>query len=71
MCAEASSILRAVAEDFFFNYWYLEIPSDSRIQRTKVSPPACARLLIGSVLGFLCRKCKPYPRVVFLKSGLV
>jgi hypothetical protein len=28
MCAEASTILRAVAADFFFNRWYLEIPSD-------------------------------------------
>jgi hypothetical protein len=25
MCAEASTILRPVAEDFFFNCWYLEI----------------------------------------------
>jgi hypothetical protein len=31
MCAEASPILRAVAADFFFNCWYLEIPSDNRI----------------------------------------
>jgi hypothetical protein len=27
MCAEASTVLRAVAEDFFFNCSYLEIPS--------------------------------------------
>jgi hypothetical protein len=32
MCAEASNILRAVAADFFFNCWYLEIPSDNRIR---------------------------------------
>jgi hypothetical protein len=25
MCAEASTVLRAVAADFFFNCWYLEI----------------------------------------------
>jgi hypothetical protein len=31
MFAEASTILRAVAADFFFNCWYLEIPSDNRI----------------------------------------
>jgi hypothetical protein len=31
MCAEASPILRVVAADFFFNCWYLEIPSDNRI----------------------------------------
>jgi hypothetical protein len=32
MCAEASIILRAVAAEFFFNCWYLEIPSDNRIR---------------------------------------
>jgi hypothetical protein len=32
MCADASTILRAVAADFFFNCWYLEIPSDNRIR---------------------------------------
>jgi hypothetical protein len=30
--AEASTVLRAVAADFFFNCWCLEIPSDNRIQ---------------------------------------
>jgi hypothetical protein len=32
MYAEASTILRAVAADFFFNCCYLEIPSDNRIR---------------------------------------
>jgi hypothetical protein len=32
MCAEASTILRAVAADFFFNCWCLEISSDNRIR---------------------------------------
>jgi hypothetical protein len=32
MCAEASTVLRVVAADFFFNCWYLEIPSDNRIR---------------------------------------
>jgi hypothetical protein len=32
MYAEASTVLRAVVEDFFFNCWYLEIPSDNRIR---------------------------------------
>jgi hypothetical protein len=32
MCAEAGTILRAVAADFFFNCWYLEIPSDDHIR---------------------------------------
>jgi hypothetical protein len=30
VCAEASTVLRAVAEDF--NSWCLEIPSDNRIR---------------------------------------
>jgi hypothetical protein len=29
MCAEESTVLRAVAADFFFNCWYLEIPSET------------------------------------------
>jgi hypothetical protein len=32
MCAEASTILRVLAADFFFNSWYLETPSDNRIR---------------------------------------
>jgi hypothetical protein len=32
MCAEASTVLRALAADFFFNRRYLEIPSDNRIR---------------------------------------
>jgi dUTPase len=32
MCAEASTVLRAVAANFFFNCWCLEIPSDNRIR---------------------------------------
>jgi hypothetical protein len=31
MCAEASTVLRAVAADFFFICWYLEFPSDNCI----------------------------------------
>jgi hypothetical protein len=31
MCAEASTVLRAVAADFFCNCWCVEIPSDNRI----------------------------------------
>jgi hypothetical protein len=37
MCTEASTILGAVAADFFFNCWYLEIPSDNRIRHI----PSC------------------------------
>jgi hypothetical protein len=37
MCAEASTILRAVAADFFPNCWYLEIPSDNNIRHV----PGC------------------------------
>jgi hypothetical protein len=51
MCAEASTVLRAVAADFFFNCWYLEIPSDNRIRHiSKVRPLSCARLPIGKFL---------------------
>jgi hypothetical protein len=32
MCAETSAVLRAVAADFFFNCWYLQIPSDNCIR---------------------------------------
>jgi hypothetical protein len=32
VCAEASTVLRAVAEDFFFNCSCSEIPSDNRIR---------------------------------------
>jgi hypothetical protein len=32
MCAEASTVLRAVAADFSFSCWYLEIPLDNRIR---------------------------------------
>jgi hypothetical protein len=32
VCAEASTVLRAVAADFYFNCWYSEIPSDNRIR---------------------------------------
>jgi hypothetical protein len=32
MCAEASTVLRAVAPDFFFNCWCLEILLDNSIQ---------------------------------------
>jgi hypothetical protein len=31
MCAEASTVLRVVAADFFFNCWHLEISSDNHI----------------------------------------
>jgi hypothetical protein len=49
MCTEASTILRAVAVDFF-NCLYLEIPSDNHIRR----PLSCARFSVGNVLEFLC-----------------
>jgi hypothetical protein len=32
VCTEASTVLRAVAADFFFNCWCLEILSDNSIQ---------------------------------------
>jgi hypothetical protein len=71
VCAEASTVLGAVAADFFFNCWCLEIPLDNYSARTKVRPLSCARLSIGNILGFLRWKWKPYPRAVFRKSRLV
>jgi hypothetical protein len=35
--AEARTIYRAVMTDFFFKFWCLEVPSDSRIQQV----PGC------------------------------
>jgi hypothetical protein len=32
MGAEASTVVRAVAADFFFDCWYVEIPSDEGIR---------------------------------------
>jgi hypothetical protein len=32
VCIEAGTVLRTVALDFFFNCWYLEIPSDNGIR---------------------------------------
>jgi hypothetical protein len=42
--AEASTVLRAVAADFFFNCWCLEIPSDNRIRHV----PRCVHYLVLS-----------------------
>jgi hypothetical protein len=73
MWAEASTIFRAVVTDFFFNCWYLEMPSDKRIQSvcTNVRPLSCARSSTGNVPEFLCWKWKPYSRVVFRECKLV
>jgi hypothetical protein len=51
---EASTVLKTVAVDFFFNCWYeyLEIPSDNRIRH--VRPLPCSKLSIGSVLVEYC-----------------
>jgi hypothetical protein len=32
VCVEASTVLRAVTTDFFFNCWHLDIPLDNRIR---------------------------------------
>jgi hypothetical protein len=50
--------MRAVAANFFFNCWYLEIPSDNRIRHMP-------RFVHYDFLEFLCCKWKPYPRVLF------
>jgi hypothetical protein len=41
MCAEASTVSRAVAADFFFNCWYVEIPPDNRIRHV----PRCVHIM--------------------------
>jgi hypothetical protein len=33
MCVEVSTVLRAVAVDFFFNCWCLKIPSDQMMEK--------------------------------------
>jgi hypothetical protein len=35
VCTEASTVLRAVAEDLFFKFWCLEIPSDNCIRHVR------------------------------------
>jgi hypothetical protein len=54
MFAEASTILRAVAVDFFFNCWYLEIPSDNRTvnMRESYTPTRLHGVVIST---FYCR----------------
>jgi hypothetical protein len=71
MFADASTILRAVAADFFFNCWYLEIPTDNRIRHI----PRCVHY---HAQGFRLERSRIYileveavPRVVFRKSRLV
>jgi hypothetical protein len=61
MCAEASNVLRAVAADFYFNCWYLEIPSDNRIRHI----PRCVHyhaqgLQMAVILSALCT-CRIIP----------
>jgi hypothetical protein len=46
VCTEASTVLRAVAEDFFFNCSCLEIPSDNRIRHV----PRCVQIGLSIVL---------------------
>jgi hypothetical protein len=41
MCSEASTVLRAVAADFSFNCWCVEIPSDNR---TYEGGPLCGKV---------------------------
>jgi hypothetical protein len=63
MCAEASTILRAVAADFFFTAGIWRSLPITVFGTNRVSPLSCARLSIGNVLEFLCWKWKPYPEL--------
>jgi hypothetical protein len=65
MCAEASSELRALAADFFFNCWDLGKPSDNHIRHV----PRCVHnheqgFLLERFQNLYYLKLKPYPRVV-------
>jgi hypothetical protein len=49
MCTEAGTLATTVELDFFFNCWYLEIPSDNRIRHV----PRCVNLdLRNTILGY-------------------
>jgi hypothetical protein len=60
MCAEASTVLRAVAADFFFNCWYLEIPSDNLAHLRQLGAT--------EVNGKLIVKSKQWIQSLFLES---
>jgi hypothetical protein len=48
---EASTVLKTVAADFYFNCWCLEIPTANYSACTQVLPLSCTELSIESVLG--------------------
>jgi hypothetical protein len=55
MCAQASTVLRAVAADFFFICWCLEIPSLNRIRHV----PRCVHYHAQSF------RLEPFPDFYF------
>jgi hypothetical protein len=69
MCAEASTVLRAVVADFFFNCWCLGIPSDNRIRQ------GASTIMCKAFDWKCCRhsmlEVEAVPRVLFRKSRLV
>jgi hypothetical protein len=60
MCAEASTVLRAVAADFFSNCWYLEIPSDNRIRHIPRCVHHHAQGFKGGIIGYDVLSVKVY-----------
>jgi hypothetical protein len=60
VCAEASTVLRAVAADFFFNRWCLEIPSDNRIRNI---PRRVHRHAYGFSIGNVSVDTKKHVRI--------
>jgi hypothetical protein len=46
MFAETSTVLRAVEEDFLFNCWYLEFPSDNRGLKYRDLVILCCRIYL-------------------------
>jgi hypothetical protein len=68
MCTDTSSVLRAVAADFFFNSWYLEIPSDNCISTNRGVSTILHKAFSWKRFRYLWSKLKSYTRVVFSDS---
>jgi hypothetical protein len=71
MCAEASTILKAVVTDFFFDGCQLEVSTDECSAHTRVRQRLCAGPSIESVPVSQCWMWMQCPRVGCRKSRLV
>jgi hypothetical protein len=52
VCTEAGTVLRAIAADFFFNCWYLEISADNRVWHV---PTIMRKVFDWKIPKFLCK----------------